>query len=94
MDEPKPEYRRPHFGKGMNGKTPMAVLKKLYPGVHPAIGAMPVIVLDRVAEFILSSFKLERLPWDAPQKKSRILNETMAQYKRRYATQLLLNSEK
>jgi len=73
-------YRRPHFGKAMKGKTPMAVLKKLHPDFHPAIGAMPVIILDRVAEFIFSSHKLDQLPWTAPQRKSTILNETMAQY--------------
>ncbi|ACX52299.1 Integrase catalytic region [Ammonifex degensii KC4] len=75
-------YQRPHLGRELNGKTPMEIATSLS-HYHPAIGAMPVVVLDHLAPHIFDAYKLSTLPWDYPPKnESLAVNETLAQYTR------------
>ncbi|MEO0277672.1 MAG: hypothetical protein ABIM21_00070, partial [candidate division WOR-3 bacterium] len=58
-------FRRPHFGRDMGGRTPMEVLLSLRKDVHPALGAFPVLLLDRVPphlrSFRVHSMRLARI---------------------------------
>ena len=67
-------------------KTPMQVVRSLS-HYHPAIVAMPVVVLDHLAPHIFDTYKLSTLPWDhSPKNKTLIVNETLAQYRFRRAS--------
>ncbi len=74
-------YKRPHFGANMAGKTPIEVLKSFRPLTHEAIGAMPVVVLDQFNMHIDDLFDLKEIPWDNSPRNIKKLNETMAHYR-------------
>ncbi|NSW76163.1 MAG: transposase, partial [Candidatus Atribacteria bacterium] len=75
-------FRRPHFGRGMRGRTPMEVLLSLQNDVHPALGAFPVLLLDRVLPHLKVLWDISGIPWDnSPKNKNRgLANETLDQY--------------
>ncbi|GAW94343.1 integrase core domain-containing protein [Calderihabitans maritimus] len=75
----KYNYQRPHFGSNMQGKSPMEALKHYKATYHPAIGAMPVIILDYASLYISTLFDITSIPWDNSPK-NKLVNETMAQY--------------
>lgn len=57
-------YQRPHFGSNMQGKTSLEALKSYRLGCHPAIGAMPVLILDHLAKYLPYLFDTTKIPWD------------------------------
>ncbi|MEO0278548.1 MAG: hypothetical protein ABIM21_04625, partial [candidate division WOR-3 bacterium] len=69
--------RRPHFGRDME------VLLSLRKDVHPALGAFPVLLLDRVLPHLKVLWDISGIPWDnSPKNRSRgLVNETLDQYK-------------
>jgi len=71
-------YERPHFGSNMAGKTPVEAIRYYRSLCHPAIGAMPVVVLDRLAVHISDLFRLNQIPWDHSPRNIKKLNETQA----------------
>ena len=73
-------YERPHFGSNMAGKTPVEAIRYYRSLCHPAIGAMPVVVLDRLAVHISDLFRLNQIPWDHSPRNIKKLNETQAYY--------------
>ena len=73
-------YRRPHFGKNMSGNTPMTILKNFLKYINPAIGAFPVVLLDRFSHFLNYLWDISTLPWDYLPRNLKLLNETMAYY--------------
>lgn len=72
---------RPVMLKKMKGKTPFEALRASRMGVNPAIGAMPVLLLDRLSrctdEYM---WDVSNIPWDYSPKKLKLVNETMAYY--------------
>ena len=73
-------YRRPHFGKDMNGLPPIEVLRRYRCPINPAIGSMPVVILDHLANHISLLFDTSSIPWDNSPRNLKILNEIMAHY--------------
>ncbi|MEM2001818.1 MAG: hypothetical protein QXT77_04120 [Candidatus Methanomethylicaceae archaeon] len=75
-------FRRPHFGRDMGGRTLMEVLLSLRKDVHPALGAFPVLLLDRVLPHLKVLWDISGIPWDnSPKNRSRgLVNETLDQY--------------
>lgn len=82
-------YRRPHFGKNMNGMTPVEALKFYRCFYHPAIGSMPVVVLDQLSNYTSLLFDISSLPWDNLPRNKKLLNETMAHYIFKYFVVIL-----
>jgi len=76
-------FRRPHFGRDMGGRTPMEVLLSLRKDVHPALGAFPILLLDRVLPHLKVLWDISGIPWDnSPKNRSRgLVNETLDQYR-------------
>ena len=83
-------YERPHFGSNMAGKTPVEAIRYYRSLCHPAIGAMPVVVLDRLAVHISDLFRLNQIPWDHSPRNIKKLNETQAYYKKIYWEVMLM----
>jgi len=73
-------YKRPHFGVNMAGRTPMEAARFFHSMCHVAIGAMPVVILDQLSMHIGELFDLSKIPWDNSPRNIKILNETMAYY--------------
>jgi len=73
-------YKRPHFGVNMAGRTPMEAARYFHSMCHVAIGAMPVVILDQLSMHIGELFDLSKIPWDNSPRNIKILNETMAYY--------------
>lgn len=73
-------YKRPHFGTDMAGKTPIEALKSFNSLSHEAIGVMPVVILDQLSMHINELFDLSEIPWDNSPRNIKKLNETMAYY--------------
>ena len=74
-------YQRPHFGRGMKGRTPFEVLRSFRTGVNPAIGSMPVVILDQLSLYVDDClWKVSSIPWDRSPKNLKLVNETMAYY--------------
>jgi len=73
-------YRRPHFGKNMKGKTPVMALKKFHSMSSVAIGAMPVLNLDRLSLHLAELCDITTIPWNNSPKTQRAVKETMAPY--------------
>ena len=73
-------YKRPHFGTDMAGKTPIEALKSFNSLSHEAIGVMPVVILDQLSMHINELFDLSEIPWDNTPRNIKKLNETMAYY--------------
>ena len=73
-------YKRPHFGANIAGKTPIEAVQSFHSLCHLAIGAMPVIVLEQLNMHIEELFDLTRIPWDYSPRNIKKLNETMAHY--------------
>ena len=40
---------RPHYGKELDGKTPLEYLKEIMPEIHPYIALFPPVFLDKIA---------------------------------------------
>ncbi|GAV23973.1 integrase core domain-containing protein, partial [Carboxydothermus pertinax] len=57
-------YRRPHFGKNMGGKSPISALKSFLKSFNPALGAFPVVLLDHFSLYLNYLFDISSLPWD------------------------------
>lgn len=74
-------YRRPHFGKGMKGRTPVQALHASRAAVSPAIAAMPVLPLDLVSLHLDYLWNISHIPWDNSPKNLKLVNETMAYYR-------------
>lgn len=65
----------------MKGKTPFEALRASRMGVSPAIGAMPVLLLDRLSRCTDEClWNVSNIPWDYSPKKLKLVNETMAYY--------------
>ena len=73
-------YNRPHFGSNMAGKTPAQALQYYRSLSHPAIAAMPIVILDHLAPHIADLFNLSQIPWDHSPRNIKKLNETLAYY--------------
>ena len=73
-------YKRPHFGVNMAGRTPLEAARYFHSMCHVAIGAMPVVILDKLSMHIGELFDLSKIPWDNSPRNIKILNETMAYY--------------
>lgn len=74
-------FTRPHFGSNMAGNTPVEAIQRYHCLCHPAIAAMPVVILDRLAVHIGDLFNLSQIPWDNSPRNTKKLNETLAHYK-------------
>jgi len=68
------------LGKNMNGMTPIEALKYYRCLYHPAIGSIPVVVLEKLSNFISLLFNISSLLWDNLPRNKKLLNETMAHY--------------
>ena len=73
-------YKRPHFGVDMAGKTPMEAVQSYHSLCHKAIGSMPVVMIERLAPHIRHLFCLTGIPWDHSPRNIKKLNDTMAHY--------------
>lgn len=65
----------------MAGKTPAQALQYYRSLSHPAIAAMPIVILDHLAPHIADLFNLSQIPWDHSPRNIKKLNETLAYYK-------------
>ena len=75
-------YERPHYGANIAGKTPVEALQSFHSLCHPAIGAMPVVNLERLNMHMEEVFNLTQIPWDNSPRNIKKLNETMAHYRK------------
>lgn len=73
-------YKRPHFGRNIKGKTPMQALKCCHFAIHPAVGAMPVVLLDTFCLYLHFLWDISSIPWDNSTRYLKLLNETMTYY--------------
>ncbi|GFN22490.1 hypothetical protein TAMC210_08060 [Thermanaeromonas sp. C210] len=73
-------YQRPHFGKGMKGQTPAQALHASRMAINPAVGAMPVLLLDQVSLYLDCLWNISTIPWDNSPRNLMLVNETMAHY--------------
>jgi len=64
----------------MNEMTPVEALKFYRCFYHPAIGSMPVVVLDQLSNYTSLLFDISSLPWDNLLRNKKLLNETTAHY--------------
>ena len=54
--------KRPHFGEGMNGKTPLEKLNEYCYNLNEKFAMFPVIILDEVSSDIITSWGGNKLP--------------------------------
>lgn len=73
-------YERPHYGANIAGKTPVEALQSFHSLCHLAIGAMPVVDLERLNMHMEEVFNLTQIPWDNSPRNIMKLNDTMAYY--------------
>jgi hypothetical protein len=66
----------------MAGKTPAQALQYYRSLSHPAIAAMPIVILDHLAPHIADLFNLSQIPWDHSPRNIKKLNETLAYYRK------------
>ncbi|MCG0278631.1 MAG: integrase, partial [Thermanaeromonas sp.] len=82
-------YQRSHFGRDMKGKTPVQALHASRMAINPAVGAMPVLLLDQVSLYLDYFWNISTIPWDNSPKNLKLVNETMAHYPRNSALSIL-----
>ncbi|OIQ58336.1 hypothetical protein MOTE_21370 [Moorella thermoacetica] len=73
-------YQRPYFGRDMKGITPIQALHASRMTINPAVGAMPVLLLDRVSLYLDYFWNISTIPWDNSPKNLIFVNKTMANY--------------
>lgn len=76
-------YKRPHFGGNMAGKTPVEAARSYHSLTNAAIGAMPVVILDQLNEHIKELCDITSIPWDNSPRNIKRMNETMAYYRKK-----------
>jgi len=74
-------YKKPHFGSNMAGKSPVEAIRFYHSLCYPAIAAMPVAILEHLTNLISNIFDLNQIPWDCSPRNIKKLNETLACYK-------------